>query len=164
MLHSLWVCLRARSQSGTPGVTKKSGKQANKQKIQNVTIASEVGVNELNLRRVRNHFEIARHLSSDPPSRKVKKQLWLWRCLVSLGAVLHDNIWTWVFRDESFWHSSLPFVVESVTHELELIPLWEKDNAGHATSALLAAPSGPRRYVAAAVLWLLWASTITNVT
>lgn len=57
--------------------------------------------------------------------------------LITTPAILHDNIHNWVFRDKLFWHLRPPFVDESVTHDLELILLWERDNAGHATSALV---------------------------
>ncbi len=40
-----------------------------------------------------------------------------------MASILHDNIHNWAFRDKLFWHLRSPFVVESVTHDLELILL-----------------------------------------
>lgn len=36
---------------------------------------------------------------------------------------LHHNVFNWVICDKFIWHLKPPFVVESVTHDLELIQL-----------------------------------------
>lgn len=54
-------------------------------------------------------------------------------------SILHDNIHNWVRRDKLFWHLRPPFVVESVTRDLELILLQERDNAGRGPSEPLTA-------------------------
>lgn len=154
------VCVRVLSQSWLLERKKK-----------NCDNVFEVRINELNLRRAHNHFEITKHLISDPLSHEYKRNFdcdgasWAspWCNRDARRVVLHDNIHKWVFRDESFWHLRPPFVAESVTHDLELIPLWERNNAGRATSALqsrLAAPSSLQSYSTTTVLRLLW--TLNN--
>lgn len=63
------------------------------------------------------------------------------------------NIYSRLFRDESFWHVSPPFVVESDMHDLELILLQKKDNARKCTVAFVSSLDCPSANVELQLLW-----------